>query len=159
MIQYTNGTTGFPKGAVLGHRGLVNNALFYAGRCNVTEDSIWLNMMPMFHTAGCGMVTLGCLQAGCTMILAGFFDPDVVLRHLAEFKVSIILGVPTMIVGLLDAQDRQPRDLSSLGLVSCGGASVAPELVRRVWDRFRMWLLDTLRTDGALSGNHSTSYR
>ena len=70
QVQYTSGTTGFPKGAVLSHRGLVNNARFYAERCRVTRASTWINIMPMFHTSGCGMVTLGCLQAGCEMVLS-----------------------------------------------------------------------------------------
>ena len=132
MIQYTSGTTGFPKGAVLSHRGLVNNARFYAERCGVTEATTWVNIMPMFHTSGCGMVTLGCLQAGCRMVLVSLFDPDVVLDRLEANGADIILGVPTMVVALLDAQEKRPRDLSALKLVSCGGSMVAPELVRRV---------------------------
>ena len=63
QIQYTSGTTGFPKGAVLGHRDLVNNARFYAAGCRTRLDSIWLNMMPIFHTTGCTMITLGALSA------------------------------------------------------------------------------------------------
>ena len=62
MIQYTSGTTGFPKGAVLSHRGLINNARFYATRAGFHEKSVTVNMMPMFHTAGCGMITLGTMQ-------------------------------------------------------------------------------------------------
>ena len=132
MIQYTSGTTGFPKGAVLSHCGLVNNARFYAGRCGATSATTWVNIMPMFHTSGCGMVTLGCLQAGCRMVLISLFDPDVVLDQLEASGTDIILGVPTMVVALLDAQEARPRDLSALKLVSCGGSMVAPELVRRV---------------------------
>ncbi len=132
MIQYTSGTTGFPKGAVLSHRGLVNNARFYASRCGATRETTWVNIMPMFHTSGCGMVTLGCLQAGCRMVLVGLFDPDVVLDQLQATRADIILGVPTMVVALLDAQEAHPRDLSALKLVSCGGSMVAPELMRRV---------------------------
>ena len=132
MIQYTSGTTGFPKGAVLSHRGLVNNARFYASRCGVTAATTWVNIMPMFHTSGCGMVTLGCLQAGCRMVLISLFDADVVLDQLEANGADIILGVPTMVVTLLDAQEARSRDLSTLKLVSCGGSMVAPELVRRV---------------------------
>ena len=132
MIQYTSGTTGFPKGAVLSHRGLVNNARFYAERCGVTAAATWVNIMPMFHTSGCGMVTLGCLQAGCRMVLVSLFDPNIVLDQLEASRAGIILGVPTMVVALLDAQEQSPRDLSALNLVSCGGSMVAPELVRRV---------------------------
>ena len=132
QIQYTSGTTGFPKGAVLSHRGLVNNARFYAGRCGVGSETTWINIMPMFHTSGCGMVTLGCLQAGCRMVLVSVFDPNTVLDQIVNFRAEIILGVPTMVVAVLDAQEAKPRDLSSLRIVSCGGSMVAPELVRRV---------------------------
>ncbi len=132
MIQYTSGTTGFPKGAVLSHRGLVNNARFYASRCGVTPATTWVNIMPMFHTSGCGMITLGCLQAGCRIVLVSLFDPVIVLDLLEARRADRILGVPTMVVALLDAQEADPRDLSALKLVNCGGSMVAPELVRRV---------------------------
>lgn len=132
MIQYTSGTTGFPKGAVLSHRGLVNNARFYAERCGVTVATTWVNIMPMFHTSGCGMITLGCLQAGCRIVLVNLFDPVLVLDLLEASRADRILGVPTMVVALLDAQEANPRDLSALKLVNCGGSMVAPELVRRV---------------------------
>jgi fatty-acyl-CoA synthase len=132
QIQYTSGTTGFPKGAVLSHRGLVNNARYYAGRCGVTEDAVWINIMPMFHTSGCGMVTLGCLQAGCKMVLVSLFDPMVINGLIESQRATVILGVPTMVVGLVEAQEASPVDASTLELVSCGGATVAPDLVRRV---------------------------
>ena len=136
QIQYTSGTTGFPKGAVLGHRGLVNNARYYAGRCGVTERTTWINPMPMFHTSGCGMLTLGSLQAGCRMILMSLFDPHVIVDLIESQKAAIALGVPTMILAMLDAYDASPRDVSTLELVSSGGAMVAPELVRRVQRTF-----------------------
>jgi fatty-acyl-CoA synthase len=132
MIQYTSGTTGFPKGAVLSHRGLVNNALFYAERCGVTAATTWVNIMPMFHTSGCGMITLGCIQAGCRIVLVSLFDPVIVLDLLEARRADRILGVPTMVMALLDAQEANPRDLSALKLVNCSGSMVAPELVRRV---------------------------
>ena len=52
QIQYTSGTTGFPKGAMLSHLGLINNAYFYSKRCGITKDSTWVNIMPLFHTSG-----------------------------------------------------------------------------------------------------------
>ena len=136
QIQYTSGTTGFPKGAVLSHRALVNNARFYASRCGVDSDSVWINIMPMFHTSGCGMVTLGCLQAGCKMVLVCLFDSEVVLPLIETQQATIILGVPTMVLTLLEQQEQQPVDACSLQVVSCGGANVAPELVRRVQAAF-----------------------
>lgn len=136
QIQYTSGTTGFPKGAVLSHVGLVNNARFYATRCGAKRDTTWLNPMPLFHTSGCGMVTLGCMQAGCRMVLLSLFDPALVLRLFEEQGVSIFLGVPTMVLALLDEQAARHADSSALKTVSCGGAQVAPDLVRRVVDMF-----------------------
>ena len=132
MIQYTSGTTGFPKGAILTHRGLVNNARFYAGRAQTHQNTVWANIMPMFHTAGCGMVSLGCLQAACTMLLVTLFDPLVVTRVIEQEKVSTILGVPTMLVALLESLEQKPHDMSSMEMVSSGGATVAPELVRNI---------------------------
>ena len=136
QIQYTSGTTGFPKGAVLSHRGLVNNARYYAGRCGVTESTTWINPMPMFHTSGCGMLTLGSLQAGCRMVLVSLFDPHVIVGLIESQKASIALGVPTMILAILDAQEASPRNVSTLELISSGGAMVAPELVRRTQRTF-----------------------
>ena len=69
QIQYTSGTTGFPKGAVLSHRSLTNNARYSAVRSGTRPDSVWANFMPMFHTSGCGLITLGALQTGCAMYL------------------------------------------------------------------------------------------
>ena len=132
MIQYTSGTTGFPKGAVLSHQSLLNNARFYADRLEVSADHVWANIMPMFHTSGCGMVTLGCVQAGCKMLIVKLFDPNVVCRIIEEHRVSTILGVPTMLVALLEALEKEPVDVSSLKDFSSGGAMVAPELIRNI---------------------------
>jgi len=73
QIQYTSGTTGFPKGAVLSHRGLTNNARYYGKRLNATKDSIWINMMPMFHTSGCAMNSLGALQTASPLYMVKLF--------------------------------------------------------------------------------------
>ncbi|MYJ71135.1 MAG: AMP-binding protein, partial [Rhodospirillaceae bacterium] len=88
QIQYTSGTTGFPKGAVLSHRALTNNARFFARRTDTRPDSVWANFMPMFHTSGCGMITLGALQAGCPVFLVKQFDPAAVLRLIERERVT-----------------------------------------------------------------------
>lgn len=150
MIQYTSGTTGFPKGAVLTHLGLANNARFYAGRAQTKQNTVWANIMPMFHTAGCGMVSLGCLQTACTMLLVALFDPLAVTRLIEQEKVSTILGVPTMLVALLESLEQQPYDMSSIEMVSLGGATVSPELVRTIKKVFDC-------TFGTLYGQTETS--
>ncbi len=136
QIQYTSGTTGFPKGAVLSHRGLVNNARFYAKRAGYQQDSVAPNFMPMFHTAGCGIGTLGALQAGCKMLLFKLFDPAAILKLVESERVTLLLGVPTMLVALLEANKQQPHDTSSIKMAGSGGAMVAPELVREVCQAF-----------------------
>lgn len=136
QIQYTSGTTGFPKGAVLTHRGLTNNARLYAKRARATPDSIWPCFMPMFHTSGCGMITLGSLQSGCKMLIVKVFDPGAVLRLIEAEKLTAILGVPTMLVALVEAQNHANVDTSSVEVVISGGSMVAPDLVRSVCDTF-----------------------
>jgi acyl-CoA synthetase (AMP-forming)/AMP-acid ligase II len=79
QIQYTSGTTGFPKGAQLPHRGLANNGRFYGRRIGAGVGDVWVNPMPMFHTAGCGLATLGALQTGGTHVLPPGFDPGLML--------------------------------------------------------------------------------
>lgn len=132
QIQYTSGTTGFPKGVVLCHHGITNNARFSGPRIGMRPGDTVLNVMPMFHTSGCGLLTLGAAQLGCRLILMRLFDPARMLDLTEAEKIEIVLGVPTMLVGMLEAQASRPRDLASVRAVSSGGAFVPPELVKRV---------------------------
>ena len=141
QIQYTSGTTGFPKGAVLSHKNLINNARLYCDRKKVGRHSVWANFMPLFHTAGCATGALGCLQVACKMLLIKRFDADVFAKLIEEQGVTTCFAVPTMLFGLLEALERKPRDMSSLEVISTGGAPVPPELVRRVRNRLDCHLL------------------
>lgn len=131
QIQYTSGTTGFPKGAQLAHRGLANNGRLYARAIGAGPGDVWINPMPMFHTAGCGLATLGALQTGGTQVLPPAFDPAAMLDLFAEERGTIMLSVPTMLIRILEQQAAAPRDVSSWRLVTVGGAPVPPELLRR----------------------------
>ncbi|MBL0770055.1 AMP-binding protein [Sphingopyxis sp. DHUNG17] len=131
QIQYTSGTTGFPKGACLKHRGLANNARLYAETIGAREGDVWINAMPMFHTAGCGLATLGALQTGGTQVMAPGFDADRMLDLFEHLRGTITLCVPTMLTRMLEVQEKAPRDLTTWRLVTLGGAPVPPELVRR----------------------------
>ena len=141
QIQYTSGTTGFPKGAVLSHKNLVNNARLFCMRKQVGPHSVWANFMPLFHTAGCATGALGCLQAACKMLLIKRFDADVFARLIEEQGVTTCFAVPTMLFNLLDSLEKIPRDMSSLEVITTGGAPVPPNLVRRVRDRLGCHLL------------------
>jgi fatty-acyl-CoA synthase len=131
QIQYTSGTTGFPKGALLPHRSLANNGRFYARAIGAGPDDVWVNPMPMFHTAGCGLLTLGALQTGGVHVIPSGFDPAVMLGLFEAERGTIMLSVPTMLIRMLDHPDVSTRNLSSWRLSTLGGAPVPPELVRR----------------------------
>jgi len=134
QIQYTSGTTGFPKGALLHHRGLVQNALDTVRRAGVRPGDSFVHTMPLFHTAGCAVLVLGGLGVGATLLLAPMFDPAVVARVIARERPEFFLGVPTMIVALLHEFETGGLDVSSLRRMVSGGAMVAPELVRKARD-------------------------
>lgn len=136
QVQYTSGTTGFPKGAVLHHRGITNNSRHVMERLSARHGATLLNFMPMFHTSGCVGAALGAVQTGARMIQAKVFDPSKMLDIIESERVERLVGVPTMLTALCDVQAAKPRDVSCVVNVGSGGSMVAPELVRRVVDLF-----------------------
>jgi fatty-acyl-CoA synthase len=131
QIQYTSGTTGFPKGALLAHNGLTLNGRIYAEAIGAAVGDVWINPMPLFHTAGCGLVTLGALQTGGVHVLPPAFDADLMLDLFERYRGTIMLSVPTMLIRMLDAQRDGPRNVDAWRLTTLGGAPVPVELVRR----------------------------
>jgi acyl-CoA synthetase (AMP-forming)/AMP-acid ligase II len=132
QIQYTSGTTGFPKGAVLHHRGIVNNARLYTDRLGLGLGSVQLSAMPLFHTAGCVMSVLGALVTRGTLILPPYFDPGLMLELIAAERPATIIGAPTMLIGMLDHKDFDTGRHRIGTAVVTGGAVVPPALVGRV---------------------------
>jgi fatty-acyl-CoA synthase len=135
QIQYTSGTTGSPKGALLTHRGLTNNARFGLQRLRLQPGEVYLNTMPMFHTSGCGAGTLGPLQCRAAQILVPAFDPGLVLELIEAERANVMFAVPTMLIALLEHPDFARRDLSSWRCASSGGAPVPLELALRIEKR------------------------
>jgi fatty-acyl-CoA synthase len=136
QVQYTSGTTGFPKGAVLSHRNLTNNARFALLRMGARAGDVYLNMMPLFHTAGCSIGVLGCVQLHCYLVVARLFEPGNMLSIIERERISLFIAVPTMLIAMLEVYARQPRNVDSLRLVLSGGAVVPPEIVARIEQTF-----------------------
>src|SRR3954452_7117842 len=132
QIQYTSGTTGFPKGAQLHHRGIANNARFTARRFEVQPGDTWLNPMPLFHTGGCVLGALGSISSVATHVPVLAFDPGLVLELIETERANVMGGVPTMLIAMMEHADFARRDLSSLRSVLSGGSTVPAELVRRI---------------------------
>jgi len=132
QIQYTSGTTGSPKGALLNHRGLTNNSRYYAQLIRLREDEVYGHAMPFFHTAGCVMATLGTIQARATHAFLPAFDPGRLLELIELERGAAMLGVPTMMIAMMEHPDFSRRNLSSLRVAVAGGSSVPPEIVRAI---------------------------
>jgi fatty-acyl-CoA synthase len=125
MLQYTSGTTGRPKGVLLKHRSLVNVAKLTLEAVGVPNGSVCLNPLPMFHTAGCVIATLGPLWIGGTVVLVERFRPAPVLEALRREDVSVLFYVPAILGVLLECQLSATTPAPRLRVIM-GGASNVP---------------------------------
>jgi fatty-acyl-CoA synthase len=134
QIQYTSGTTGFPKGVMLRHAGIVNNARLWVDRVGIPDGATMLQPMPLFHTAGCVMSVLGALDRRARLVLMPMFEPGLMLELIELERPWYTGGVPTMMIAAMEHPDASHRDLSSLNSVVSGGSQVPEALVRRFED-------------------------
>lgn len=152
-IFYTSGTTGKPKGALGTHRNLCTNIMSggYSAACTVLRrgatlpdpvQKVGLTVIPLFHVTACSAGLMGAIMTGNTLIFMHRWDPVQAFEIIEREKVSSTGGVPTIAWQLLEHPERKNYDLSSLEIVTYGGAPAAPELVRKIRDEF-----------GALPGN------
>jgi fatty-acyl-CoA synthase len=131
LVQFTSGTTGRPKGAVLSHRAAYNCAALTMARLEGTASDNWLNIMPMHHVGGSVSTVLAVLSVGAAVTLVPAFEPGHVLDMLRRTGATIIGAVPTMQAALLDHPDFATTDLRTLRIVQSGGSVVPPSLIRR----------------------------
>jgi fatty-acyl-CoA synthase len=132
-ILYTSGTTGVPKGAMLTHRGMLQNAAAVGAALRLTSADRICLPVPLHHCFGCVMGTLAALVYRATVVLTGErFDADRVLATISSERCTVLYGVPTMFVAELEHQARLRADLSSLRTGVIAGAPVDAELARRV---------------------------
>lgn len=132
-IQYTSGTTGFPKGATLTHHNILNNGFFVGELCRYTEADRVCIPVPFYHCFGMVMGNLACTSHGATMVIPGpAFEAQAVLTAVAAERCTSLYGVPTMFIAELEALDAAAVDLGSLRTGIMAGAPCPVETMKRV---------------------------
>lgn len=137
-MQYTSGTTGFPKGVMLTHSNLANNAANIAECMNLSRKDRMCIPVPFFHCFGCVLGTLACVTAGATMVPVQEFNPKEVLSAVETEKCTALHGVPTMFIAELNDQDFASYDLSSLRTGIMAGSNCPIEVMKKVINNMRM---------------------
>jgi fatty-acyl-CoA synthase len=138
-IQYTSGTTGFPKGATLSHHNILNNGYFVARLQNITHQDKICIPVPLYHCFGMVMGNLGCITHGATMVYpAEGFDPLAVLQTVEAEKCTSLYGVPTMFIAELEHPEFKKIDLSSLRTGVMAGSPCPVEVMKRVISQMHM---------------------
>ncbi|CAN5272645.1 AMP-binding protein [soil metagenome] len=131
-IQYTSGTTGFPKGATLSHRNILNNGYFVTGLIDLAPGDRLCIPVPFYHCFGMVMGNLGCTTHGATMVIpAPGFDPGATLAAVEKERCTGVYGVPTMFIAMLGHPSFAERDLSSLRTGIMAGAVCPVEVMKR----------------------------
>lgn len=132
-IQYTSGTTGYPKGATLSHHNILNNGYFVARTMNFTDQDRLIIPVPLYHCFGMVMGNLGCMTHGATMIYPSEgFEPLKVLQAAEKEKATAIYGVPTMFIAELEYPDFDTFDLKSLRTGIMAGSPCPVEVMKKV---------------------------
>ncbi|MGI9057050.1 MAG: AMP-binding protein [Ktedonobacteraceae bacterium] len=132
-IQYTSGTTGFPKGATLSHHNILNNGYFMARLQNFSDQDKLCIPVPLYHCFGMVMGNLGCITHGAAMIYPSEgFEPLAVLQTVEEEKCTALYGVPTMFIAELDYPDFRKFDLTSLRTGVMAGSPCPAEVMKKV---------------------------
>jgi fatty-acyl-CoA synthase len=132
-IQYTSGTTGFPKGATLSHHNILNNGYFVAELQNITPQDKICIPVPLYHCFGMVMGNLGCVTHGATMVYPSEgFDPQATLEAVQEERCTSLYGVPTMFIAELAHPDFAKYDFSSLRTGVMAGSPCPVEVMKRV---------------------------
>jgi len=138
-IQYTSGTTGYPKGATLSHSNILNNGFFTTDLLNFTAEDRLCIPVPFYHCFGMVMGNLGCTTHGATMVIpAPGFDPATTLRCVAEEKCTGLYGVPTMFIAMQNDPSFAEHDLSALRTGVMAGSICPVEVMKRCVDDMHM---------------------
>ncbi|WNS77597.1 AMP-binding protein [Bacillus sp. DTU_2020_1000418_1_SI_GHA_SEK_038] len=137
-MQYTSGTTGFPKGVMLTHSNLTNNGYNIAKCMELTKEDRLCIPVPFFHCFGCVIGTLACVSVGATMVPVQEFDPETVLRTVEMEKCTALHGVPTMFIAELNHPNFAKYDLSTLRTGVMAGSNCPVEVMKAVMNKMNM---------------------
>ncbi|MCA2013727.1 AMP-binding protein [Cereibacter sphaeroides] len=132
QIQYTSGTTGKPKGAMLTHHSTVNNARLMADRGGYTPGDTMLSAMPLFHTAGCVCNVMALAACGGTLVTMDSFEAGRMLQLWDEFCPTLLNAVPTMMVRMFEHPDNAQYQTRTLRRIITGGTSIPPSLMLKM---------------------------
>lgn len=137
-MQYTSGTTGFPKGVMLTHYNITNNGFFTGEGMGFTSDDKLCCCVPLFHCFGVVLATMNCLTHGCTQVMVETFDPLVVLASVHKERCTALYGVPTMFIAELNHPMFSMFDLTSLRTGIMAGSLCPIELMRGVTEKMHI---------------------
>jgi len=131
-MQYTSGTTGFPKGVMLTHKNIIADAAYIAECMDFTEKDRLCIPVPFFHCFGCVLGTLVCVTKGATMVPLVKFDPEGVLKTIEQERCTAVHGVPTMFIAELEHPSFEQYDLSSLRTGIMAGSPCPVKVMKQV---------------------------
>ena len=137
-MQYTSGTTGFPKGVMLSHHNIANNGYLTGEHMKFTQADKLCVCVPLFHCFGVVLATMNCLTHGCAQVMVERFDPLVTLASIHKERCTALYGVPTMFIAELNHPMFDLFDMSSLRTGIMAGALCPIELMRRVSEKMFM---------------------
>ncbi|WP_077596585.1 AMP-binding protein [Oceanobacillus kimchii] len=137
-MQYTSGTTGFPKGVMLTHRNLTNNGYNIASCMRLTAEDRLCIPVPFFHCFGCVIGTLAAVSVGATMIPIQEFEPEQVLQTVEKENVTALHGVPTMFIAELNHPNFEQYNLSTLRTGVMAGSNCPVEVMKNVMNKMNM---------------------
>ena len=156
-MQYTSGTTGFPKGVMLTHYNISNDGFFTGERMKFTQNDKLCVCVPLFHCFGVVLATMNCLTHGCTQVMVEKFDPLVVLASIHKERCTALYGVPTMFIAELNHAMFSMFDMSSLRTGIMAGSLCPVELMKQVSEKMFMTITSVYGLTESSPGMTQTS--